>query len=175
MNQRRARIRRVPRPHVAALTAVILLAALLLLLTSRPAGAEEVTRESYKAAVEPICRTDTQANERILAGVREEVQKGSLGPPAAKFAKASTALEKALHELEGVPRPPADEARLAKWFSYVAIEAELFGAAGRKLKAGDKAGAEHIVTKLSQNANKANLQVLPFGFRYCRLEPSKFT
>ena len=81
----------------------------------------------------------------------------------------------ALRELEALPQPAADEARLAKWFSYLKIEAELFATAGKKLKSGDKPGAEHIITKLTQNANKANLQVLPFGFRYCRLEPSKFT
>lgn len=161
--------------RVPVLTTATVLAALLLLLASRSAGAGEVTRESYKAAVEPICRSNAEANERILSGVRKEVQKGELAAPAAKFARASGALEKALHEIEGVPRPAADEARLAKWFSYVRAEAALFGAAARKLKAGDKPGAEHIVNKLSQNANKANIEVLPFGFRYCRFEPSRFT
>lgn len=168
-------MQRAPGFRIPALSAAILLAALLLLLASRPAGAEEVTRESYTAAVEPICRSNTKANERILAGVRKEVREGRLGPPAAKFAKASTALGKALHELEAVPRPAADEARLAEWFSYVGIEADLFATAGRKLGSGDKPGAEHIVSKLSVNANKANLQVLPFGFRYCRFEPSRYT
>jgi hypothetical protein len=145
------------------------------LVMAAAAFAAEVSRDEYKAAVEPICKTNTQANERILAGVKKEVRAGKLKPAAAKFTKASAALQKALHELEGVPRPAADEARLAKWFSYVKIEAELFATAGKKLKAGDKPGAEHIVTKLTQNANKANLEVLPFGFRYCRLEPAKFT
>ena len=74
-----------------------------------------------------------------------------------------------------MPRPSADEARLGKWFALLKTQAELFATAGKKLKAGDKTGAEHVVTKLTQNANKANLEVLPFGFRYCRLEPSKFT
>jgi hypothetical protein len=156
--------------------AVALLAfASLLVLASRPAAAEEVTPASYTAAVEPICRSDTKANERILAGVRKEVQKGQLKPAAAKFTNASTALKKALRELEAVPRPSADEARLARWFGYVRTEAELFASAGKKLKAGDKPAAEHIVSKLTQNANKANLQVLPFDFRYCRLEPARFT
>ncbi|HEX3737753.1 MAG TPA: hypothetical protein VHV53_09445 [Solirubrobacterales bacterium] len=145
------------------------------LVLASAAFAAEVSRDEYKAAAEPICKTNTQANERILAGVRQEVQKGNLKPAAAKFMKASTALKEALKELEALPQPVADQARLARWFSLVGLEAELFASAGKKLKAGDKAGAEHIVTKLTQNANKANNQVLPFGFRYCRLEPSKFT
>ena len=32
-----------------------------------------------------------------------------------------------------------------------------------------------MVVKLTHNANLANNQVLSFGFRYCKLEPSKFT
>ncbi|HVW48424.1 MAG TPA: hypothetical protein VHA76_15315 [Solirubrobacterales bacterium] len=139
------------------------------------AFAAEVSREEYKAAAEPICKASTKANERILANVRKEVKKGVLGPAAAKFAKASKVQAGALKELEALPQPSADEARLGRWLSYLKIEAELFATAGRKLKAGDKAGAEHITSKLAQNANKANLQVLPFGFRYCRQEPSKYT
>jgi hypothetical protein len=156
---------------LAAAAATVALA----LIVVASAFAAEVSRDEYKEAVEPICKSNTQANERILAGVSKEVKAGNLKPASAKFAKASTALTKALHQLEGVPQPAADEARLTKWFSYVKIEAELFGTAGKKLKAGDKAGAEQIVNKLTQNANKANLEVLPFGFRYCRLEPAKFT
>jgi hypothetical protein len=147
----------------------------LALIVCGAAFAAEVSRDEYKEAAEPICKSNTQANERILAGVRQEVKAGKLKPAAAKFTKASVALKKALRELEAVPRPAADEARLAKWFSYVKIEAELFASAGKKLSAGDKAGAEHIVTQLTQNANKANNEVLPFGFRYCRFEPAKFT
>jgi hypothetical protein len=162
------------RLRVPVLAAVLLAAALLLIVLSGPARGEEVTRASYTAAVEPICRSDTKANERILAGVRKEVKQGKLRTAALKFTKASAALKKALREIEAVPPPSADEARLTRWFAYVKIEAELFATAGRKLKAGDKAGAEHIVVQLTKNASKANLQMLPFGFRYCRLEPARF-
>jgi hypothetical protein len=150
------------------------IAVALALVLASVALAAEVSRDEYKEAVEPICKKNTQANERILASVKQEVKAGKLKTAAAKFTKASTELKRTLGELEKVPQPAADEARLSQWFSLVKVEAELFATAGKKLKAGDKAGAEHIVTKLSQNANKANLQVLPFGFRHCRLEPAKF-
>src|ERR1700742_4953924 len=149
--------------------------AVLVLVICGAAFAAEVSREEYKDAAEPICKASTKANEGILAGVRKEVKKGQLKTAAVKFAKASKEQAQTLRELEALPRPSADEARLTKWFSYLKIEAELFATAGKKLKAGDKAGADHITVKLAQNANKANLQVLPFEFHYCRQEPSKFT
>jgi hypothetical protein len=148
---------------------------LVALILAATAFAAEVSRDEYKAAAEPICKSSAQANERILDGVRKEVKQGKLKTAAVKFSKASKEQSQALRELEALPQPAADEARLTKWLSYLKIEAELFAVAGKKLKAGDKAGAEHITAKLAQNANKANVQVLPFEFRYCRQEPSKFT
>jgi hypothetical protein len=147
----------------------------LAMIVGATAFAAEVTRDEYKTAVEPICQANTKANEKILANVRKEVKQGKLKTAATKFTKASSELKRTLKELEAVPRPAEDETRLKKWFGLIKVEAELFGKAGKKLKAGDKAGAEHIVTQLTQNANKANLEVLPYGFHYCRLEPSKFT
>jgi hypothetical protein len=147
----------------------------LALIVCGAAFAAEVSRDEYKDAAEPICKSNTLANERILAAVPKEVKEGKLKPAAAKFAKAAAGQAKALRRLESLGRPAPDEARLAKWFSYLKIEAELFATAGKKLAAGDKAGAEHIVTKLTLNGNKANNEVLPFGFRYCRLETAKFT
>jgi hypothetical protein len=147
----------------------------LVLVVCGAAFAAEVSRDEYKEEAEPICQASTKANEQILAGVRTEVKKGQLKTAAAKFAKASKEQSQTLRELEALPQPSADAARLTKWFSYLKIESELFATAGKKLKAGDKAGAQHIFAKLSQNINKANLQVLPFGFNYCRLNAAKLS
>jgi hypothetical protein len=153
------------------------LCALLLLLLSGAslAMAEEVTRDTYKAAVEPICKTDTQANEKILKGVRQEVKAGKLKQAGSQFQKAAAALKQAYAQLKAVPQPPADTAKLGKWLAYVKTEAELFEEAAKALKANNKTKAQTIVVKLTHNANLANDQVLSFGFRYCKLEPSKFT
>lgn len=139
------------------------------------ATAEEVTRDSYKAQVEPICKTNTEANEKILKGVREEVKKGKLALAGKQFAKAATALKSAYKQIKAVPMPTADTAKLTKWLSYVKQEAELFAQGAKALKAGNKTKAQTIVVKLTHTANLANSQVLSFGFRYCKLNPSKFT
>ena len=156
---------------VAILSASLVIAMVLAV----GAFAAEVSRDEYKEAAEPICQTSAKANERILGSVRKEVKQGMLKSAAVKFAKASKEQAQALKKLEALPQPTADQARLSSWFGYLKLEAELFEAAGRKLKAGDKPGAEHIFAKLTPNANKANNQVLPFEFHYCRLEPQKFS
>jgi hypothetical protein len=162
----------VGKKSFSALSAFVLVWAML---AAPFAQATEVTRESYKEAVEPICKTNTEANERILKGVRSEVKAGKLKVAAGQFSRAATALKKTVKQLKAVAQPPADQAKLAKWLKYVEEEANLFQKTAKKLKAGDKAGAQAMVIRLTHNANQANNQVLGFEFHYCRFEPSKFT
>ena len=51
----------------------------------------------------------------------------------------------------------------------------MFEKVGKKLKAGDKIGAEKLVILLTHNAELANNTVLDFEFHYCRFNSSKFT
>lgn len=154
----------------------LILTALAVTLTAASlAAAAEQTRESYVAAVEPICKTNTQANEKILDGVRQEVKAGKLAPAGTAFLKAAAALKKTYAQLAAVPQPPADAAKLTKWLSYVKEEGQLFEKAGKALKAGEKAKAQTMVVELTHNANLANQQVIAFDFHYCEFEPSKFT
>ncbi|HEX7059823.1 MAG TPA: hypothetical protein VF176_08240 [Solirubrobacterales bacterium] len=137
--------------------------------------AEDVTRDSYTAAVEPICAANAKANDRILKNVRQMVKQGKLKPAGAKFIKASEALKKTLAQLKAVPQPPADTTRLAKWLKYVKKEADLFNSAGKKLQANNKIAAQRIVVQLTSNANQANNTVIAFNFHDCRFQPSKYT
>ncbi|HEY0392789.1 MAG TPA: hypothetical protein VGC63_13895 [Solirubrobacterales bacterium] len=155
-----------------ALSAFVLAFALL---AAPFAQAVEATRESYKEAVEPICKTNVQANERILKNVRANVKAGKYKLAASQFTKAANALHKAIPKLKAVPQPPADKANLAKWLKYIEEEEGYFRQIAKKLKAGDKNGATAMQIRLSHTANQANNQVLAFEFKYCRVEPSKFS
>jgi hypothetical protein len=150
-------------------------ATVALLCMASLAGAAEVTHDSYREAVEPICKSNTEANERILAGVRAEVKANKLKPASRQFSKAARALEGTVRELRAIPRPPADTARLGRWLATVEEEASYFERVGDLLKAGNKAKAEKMVVRLTSNAQRANNMVLMFEFHYCRLEPSRFT
>ena len=159
--------------RLRALAAALCAAALLAAVT--PARGAEVTRSSYREAVEPICKANTEANERILAGVRSEVRHGRMRPAAAKFARAARALRRTLAELRSVAPPSADLGRLKRWLGKVSVEASLFGRVATQLRAGRKAQAEQLVVKLTNNANQANGAVIAFEFQYCRFEPARFT
>lgn len=139
------------------------------------AGAEEVTRESYREGVEPICKANTKANERILAGVRGEVKEGELGAAAKKFHRAGAALHKSLGELKAVPQPATDSSRLSRWFGLIGTEVRLFEKTAKYLAAGNKTAALGMVLRLQSTARRANNVVVPFEFHYCRLEPGRFT
>lgn len=131
-------------------------------------------RVAYKAQVEPICKRNREANDRVLKGVRKNITAGKLKLASSQFAKAAVALKKARTQLAAVPKPAGDEARLTKWLGYIKTEVGLFEKVSKKLKAGDKRGAQRMAIYLTSTANKANNTVLPYEFNYCRVEPSQF-
>jgi hypothetical protein len=155
--------------------ALLAAAVIAVLAFASLASAAEISRDEYKAQVEPICKTNSKANETILKPVRKLVKRGKLKQAAVRFSKASAALKRTWSQLTAVPQPTADEARLAKWLGLVKKEAGLFSRAAKKLKGGKKGAAQKVVNKLTSTANLANATVLSFEFHFCRFEPSKFT
>lgn len=154
------------------LTATLISVAALAALFASLALAAETTRSEYKAAVEPICQANAQADETILKGVRQEVKQDKLKPAAAKFARAAAALKKAWRELSAVPKPAEDSARLTKWLSYVKAEVGYFERAAKVLRQGKKSQLPRIVVQLERTARLANDEVLPFGFHWCKSRPA---
>lgn len=150
-------------------------AVLALLAAAVPALASELDRTEYKDQVEPICKTNSEANEHILKGVRTEVRQGKLVPAGRQLIRAAAALRKTLTELKAVPRPTADEARLAEWLKRVGQEATLLEQSGKALEAGQRHRAERLQAQLYSGGRLTNAIVAAFGFHYCRFEPSKFT
>jgi hypothetical protein len=153
---------------------VVLLAAVAALMGAVPSFAAEQTPDTYKEAVEPICKTNTEANEKILKGVRQKVKEGKLDAASKQVYTAARALKQARIQLLKVPKPAADSARLTKWLGYVKTEAELFEMLGKKLAQDEKNQAQKMVLRLESTARQANNTVLDYEFRYCRFQPSKF-
>jgi hypothetical protein len=163
-----------PRPR-RWLSVIVGVAVALLLAGPMTARGDEVSRDEFREAAEPICKKNTEVNERILAGARAEVRHDEFGKAAKKLAAAGRALKGTLGQLKAIPRPTADQAHLAKWFKFIAEEVGYFELSARQLKAGKKTQASKSVVRLTSIADRANAQVIPFEFTYCRLEPSRFT
>jgi hypothetical protein len=153
---------------------IVSLAAVAVLVGAVPSMAAEATPETYKEEVEPICKVNTEANERILKGVKQKVQAGKLDVAAKQVSAAAKALKKARAQLLAVPKPTADATRLTKWLGYVKTEVQLFETLAKKLSNDEVTGAQKMVIRLNSTAKQANNQVLDYEFRYCRLQPSKF-
>jgi hypothetical protein len=150
------------------------LIAVVALLGAVTASATEGERAEYKDAVEPICKANTEANEKILKGVRQKVKSGKYDAAAKQFSAAARALKKTRGQLLAVPKPAEDAARLTKWLGYAKSEAELFESIAKKLHNDEATAAQKMVVRLVSTAKQANNQVLEFEFRYCRFQPSKF-
>jgi type IV secretory pathway protease TraF len=134
----------------------------------------EVDRKGYVERVEPICKANTEANSRILKGVKEQVKSGKLVPAGKRFTRASSALGMTVGKIAAVPQPSEDVAKLTKWIGYLKSEKTFLQKIGTALKAKDKFHAQKLAVELNKNNNRANNTVISFGFNECRIDSSRF-
>src|SRR5829696_5080586 len=104
-------------------------------------GAGEQTRESYVATVDPICQRDRAAGERILSGTKDNVKDGKLAVAGGQLIRASERFGMTIREIVAVSRPPADDAKLRKWFGFLRIVKERIRMTGVFYKHGDRLAA----------------------------------
>jgi hypothetical protein len=150
---------------------IIAALALALAFAAVASGDASESRDAYKEAVEPICKTNQDASKRILTGVEKMVKKDKLKQAGARFTQAAAALEKAQKQLAAVPQPPEDTAKLGKWLSGIKGEVSLMKTIGKKFKAGNKGKGSSLVVKLKNNAKTTNNLVIAFQFKYCKIDP----
>jgi len=149
----------------------LVMAAIAALLSAVAMGWDQ----SGKSQTNSVYRVQTHARiQRILKGVKQQVQKGELVPAGKRFIRASTALGKSVSQIAAVPQPVEDTAKLDKWIGYLKKEKVYLQKIGKYLKAEDKYRAQKQAVELNRNNNKANNTVISFGFHECRIDSSKF-
>jgi hypothetical protein len=163
------------KPLLGALLASI---AATLVFASLALG-DTAEREAYKAQVEPICKSNSSAADRLLGPVKGWVKADKLKKAGKAFAQAAVELEKTQKKLAAVqPQPPEDAAKLGKWLSEIKAEVGLMRTISANFNKNTKAGkskATSLAVKLQNNATKANNNVIVFQFNYCKIDPSKYT
>jgi hypothetical protein len=147
----------------------------VLVATAFAATSPEQTRESYVAAVEPICKKNTKTNERLLDKVPKMVKEDKLKAAAKKVNAAAASGKQAVKAIKGVPQPVADAAKLAKWVGLLEKEQKLLGELGQAMNAENKRKVQLLTVKLTHNGNQANTAVLGFDFDYCLIPTDQFS
>jgi hypothetical protein len=146
-----------------------------MLCVAAAAHGDEQTRESYVAAVEPICQRDREAGERILSGAGDKIKEGNLAGAGRQLIRASGRFGTTIREIVAVPRPAADEAKLQKWFGFLRIVKGRLRKTGKLYKEGKRLAATHESIRTEKSANAANNVSFAFHFRYCRLSRSRLS
>ncbi|HEX6455880.1 MAG TPA: hypothetical protein VF009_05110 [Solirubrobacterales bacterium] len=153
-----------------------LIAALLvaLLAAAIAVAAEGPTRAEYVTHLEGICKPRELATERAVKGVRDDLRNERLAVAATKFGKAARIFGATVRLLKPVPRPPADVAKLKKWFFYLDRQEAYLQEITAQLRQGHAIRAQRLVARFIHNGNLANNVVIGFGFDYCSFKFSRF-
>jgi hypothetical protein len=153
---------------------VLALSAVLSLAVVSPAAAEAPTRQAYVSSLEAICKPDAEATQGAMKGARADVANERLAAAALKFAKASGIFAGTVKQISAVARPPADVARLGKWFSYLEAQESYLKRITAQLRAEQAINAQRLTARFIHNGNLANNVVLAFGFNYCSFKFSRY-
>lgn len=149
--------------------------AVALLAIAPLALGEEQTRESYKAAVEPICQANREANERIMKGARERVNSGKLETAGKQFIRLSGSLGGMIAKLLPIPAPPADDHRIDRWFEQMRLLKQRLRNVGKYYKAGEEIKATHESILAERAGITANNTMVPLHLQSCRFSHIKGT
>jgi hypothetical protein len=142
--------------------------AVALLVIAPLANGEEQTRESYKAQIEPICQSNRSANERIMDGARDRINKGKLEPAGKQFIRVSASFGELIKQIAAVPPPPADARRVDRWLDSMRLLKQRLRNVGKYYKAEEKIKATHESILAERSGLSANNTSIVFHVKYCR-------
>jgi hypothetical protein len=131
------------------------------------------TIDTYKATVEPICKRDREASEKILADTKQAIRDGRLKVAGRSLIRASRRFNETIGKLVAVPRPAEYEAKLQKWFKFLRILRDRIRQTGVYYKEGEELRATHESIAAERTGNAANNVSFSFKFKYCRLSRSR--
>ncbi len=154
--------------------AVGLLFAGLLVGAASALATDGPTRDEYVSHLESVCRPDAEATQRAMKGARSDIKAERFGVAAGKFAKATRIFGSTVTEIARVPRPPADKAKLEKWFADLRKQESFLGQITTELRSDHAIKAQRLIARFIHSGNLANNVVLGFGFNYCSFKFSRY-
>lgn len=141
----------------------------LLALASVPfAQGGEQTREGYKAQVEPLCRANRKANERIMAGARQRLNRNRLKPAGKQFIRLSGSFGVLIGRLSKVPPPTTDVHRIERWLEIMKLLKTRLRLVGKYYIEGLKIKGNHEGILAQRAGISANNTTIVLHFHDCR-------
>jgi hypothetical protein len=137
-------------------------------------AAEAPTRDDYVNQLEDICKPDALATQRVMKGVRADMQAERIAVAATKFARATSIFGSTVREITAVLRPPADTSRLSKWFARLKKQLSYLRQITAQLRQDHPRKAQKLLPYFIHNGNLANHVVLAFEFDYCSFKFSRY-
>jgi hypothetical protein len=154
--------------------ATAVLSVALLACVASAVAAEAPTRADYVTQLEAVCKPDAEATQRAMKGARADVRAERFALAAGKFAGATAIFGSTLKRIAAVPRPPADAAKLGKWFGYLKTQESYLQQITAQLRADHAIQAQRLTARFIHNGNLANNVSLVFGFNYCSFKFSRY-
>lgn len=154
---------------IALVTMVVLMAA-----AGVAPAAEAPIRVEYVEQLEAVCKPDQLEIQRVLKGVRADIQAERFKAAGRKFGKASDVFDSTMREITPVPRPSADVARLRKWFGYLKQQQSYLHQIVAQLRQENAIKAQRLTGRFIHVGNLANNVVLAFGFDWCTFKFSRY-
>jgi hypothetical protein len=159
------------RTAIAGLAAAVGAAAMV----TAASGETGPSRSVYVAELEKVCKPGAKKTQKAMDGVRQDVRHEKRIPVAAKkFHRAATIFGGTIDEISAYPRPPADTARLKKWFSALKRQEQYLIEISAQLDKGRTIKAQRLTAHFIHKGNQANNITLAFGFDYCSFRFSRF-
>jgi hypothetical protein len=131
-------------------------------------------RAAYVKQLETICKPGAEATQRVVKGVRANVQRGLLKRAAEQFARAGQIFGGTVKRISVVPRPSTDKQTLAKWFIDLNLQETYLNKIAGALRTGEKIRAQGYEARFVHYGNVGNNVVLAFEFHSCRFDPTRF-
>lgn len=144
------------------------------LTASAASAAEAPTRQEYVSTLEATCKPDAEATQKAMKGARGDIRVERLARAAGKFGTAAKIFGSTVKKIGVEPRPEADGAKLAKWFTYLQRQESYLRQITAELKADHAIPAQRLTARFIHNGNLANNVVLAFGFNYCAFKFSRY-
>jgi hypothetical protein len=146
----------------------ILAVLVALLAAAAAAPAAEQTKETYKERIEPVCKANRLANERIMSGARQQIKRKMFVPVGKQFVRVSGSFGRLIRRLGPVPPPAGYERTVKRWLKFMRLIKLRLLKVGKLYKARQDIKAAHMSILAERAGISANNISIAFKVRECR-------